>query len=62
MTNSRAQDCAEKIKQAQIAVENADTAYRKGGSLDALNKANRTLADANNYLYECDGGVVHDKR
>jgi hypothetical protein len=59
---SRAQDAAQKIKEAQIAVENADHAYRKGGSLDTLNKANRTLADAHQYLYECDGGVVHDKR
>jgi hypothetical protein len=59
---SRAQDAAQKIKEAQIGVENADAAYRKGGSLDALNAANRTLADVHNYLYECDGGVVHDKR
>jgi hypothetical protein len=59
---SRAQDAAQKIKEARIGVENADAAYRQGGSLDALNAANRTLADANQYLYECDGGVVHDKR
>jgi hypothetical protein len=59
---SRAQDCAEKIKQAQIDVGNADAAYRKGGSLDALNAANRKLAAAHNDLYVADGGTVPDKR
>jgi hypothetical protein len=59
---SRAQDCAEKIKQAQIEVEAADRAYRKGGSLAALNAANAKLADCHNRLYEIDGGVVPDDR
>ena len=59
---SRAQDCAEKIKQAQIDVGNADAAYRKGGSLDALNAANRKLAAAHNDLYVADGGTVPDHR
>jgi hypothetical protein len=59
---SKAQDAAQKIKEAQIGVENADHAYRRGGSLNALNKANRALADAHDALYEADAGVVSDKR
>jgi hypothetical protein len=59
---SRAQDAAEVIKRAQRAVENADKAYRKGGSLTALNKANDKLAAAHNALYEVEGGVVPDDR
>jgi hypothetical protein len=59
---SRAQDAAAAIKQAQIEVENADAAYRRGGSLDAVNRANAKLADCHNRLYEIDGGVVRDKR
>jgi hypothetical protein len=59
---SRAQDAAQQIKMAEIAVENADAAYRKGGSLDALNKANRTLADAHAALYTADSGMCEDRR
>jgi hypothetical protein len=59
---SRAQDCAEKIKQASIAVEKADAAYRKGGSLNDLNRANAKLADCHFRLYEIDGGVIPDRR
>jgi hypothetical protein len=59
---SKAQDCAEVIKRAKQAVENADKAYRKGGSLNALNKANDDLAAATNALYEVEGGVVPDER
>jgi hypothetical protein len=59
---SLARDAAEKIKQATIEVERADAAYRRGGSLDALNKANAKLADAHFTLYECDGGVIPDRR
>jgi hypothetical protein len=51
-----------KIKEARAAVDSADASYRRGGSLNALNNANRKLADAHQYLYECDGGVVHDRR
>ena len=53
-----ARDCATKIKAAQADVAKADLAYRKGGSLDALNKANAALADAHNALYEADGGII----
>jgi hypothetical protein len=59
---SKAQDAAQKIKEAQSGVDSADQAYRRGGSLNALNKANRALADAHNDLYEADAGVVCDKR
>ena len=62
MTNSRAQDCAAQIKQAQGDVAQADAAYRKGGSLDALNRANRKLADAHNDLYTANGGTIPDDR
>jgi hypothetical protein len=51
-----------KIKEARSAVDSADAAYRKGGSLDALNRANARLAESHQYLYECDSGVPHDRR
>ena len=59
---SRAQDCAEKIKQAQADVATADAQYRKGGSLNQLNKANAALACAHDDLYCADAGTVPDKR
>ena len=59
---SRAQDCANAIKQAQAGVARADLNYRKGGSLDALNAANRRLADAHDALHCADGGTVPDDR
>jgi hypothetical protein len=62
MANSLAQDAAAAIKQATLEVENADRSYRRGGSLDALNKANAKLADCHFRLYEVDGGVVRDDR
>lgn len=59
---SRAQDCAERIKTAQADVARADLSYRRGGSLDALNAANRRLADAHQDLYCADGGTIPDDR
>jgi hypothetical protein len=59
---SLAEDAGERIKAATIAVEVADRHYRRGGPLDALNKANAKLADAHFRLYEADGGVVPDDR
>jgi hypothetical protein len=59
---SRAQDCAERIKLAQADVAKADAAYRKGGSLDVLNRANAKLASAHQDLYTADGGVIPDDR
>jgi hypothetical protein len=60
--NSAAQDCAANIKAASADVAKADAAYRKGGSLDALNAANRKLADAHQDLYVADGGTIPDSR
>lgn len=62
MANSRAQDCAAAIKQAQADVEKATWSYRKGGSVDALNAANRKLADAHGDLYVADSGICGDDR
>jgi hypothetical protein len=59
---SQAQDAAAKIKAAQAEVARADRAYRRGGSVDDLNAANRRLAACHNALYEADGGVVPDTR
>lgn len=59
---SEAQDAAHKIKLAQADVANADLAYRRGGSLDALNATNAALARANNDLYVAASGTVPDKR
>jgi hypothetical protein len=59
---SRQQDCAQKIKEARAGVEKATWDYRKGGSLDALNAANRKLADANDDLYIASSGMCRDDR
>ncbi|MEH2547134.1 hypothetical protein V1283_003779 [Bradyrhizobium sp. AZCC 2262] len=53
---SRAQDAAQKIKEAQIEVETATRAYSRGVGVDALNQANRKLADAHNDLYIVNAG------
>jgi hypothetical protein len=62
MANSRGQDCAAAIVAAQKEVERADASYRKGGSLDTLNRANRKLADCHQRLYEIDAGSIPDDR
>jgi hypothetical protein len=62
VTNSRGQDCAATIVAAQKEVERADAAYRKGGSLDTLNRANRKLADCHQRLYEINSGSIPDDR
>jgi hypothetical protein len=59
---SRAQDCAAQIKAAQDEVEKATWDYRRGGSVDAVNKANRKLADAHDALYTADSGMCEDRR
>jgi hypothetical protein len=59
---SLAKDAAQRIKEATIEVEATDAAYRRGGSLAALNKANRALAAANNDLYVAVGGTMPDDR
>ena len=40
---SRAQDAAEKIKEAEIEVKRADAKYRKGAGCEVLTKANSKL-------------------
>jgi hypothetical protein len=59
---SRAQDCAEKIKQAQADVERTTWDYRRTGRVDAMNAANRKLADAHDALYTADSGMCEDRR
>ena len=58
MGNSLQQDIAAQIKEAKADVVKATQAYRKGGSLDAVNKANRKLADATDDLY-CAAAGLH---
>jgi hypothetical protein len=62
MSNSRAEGVAAEIVKRSIAVEKADAAYRRGGSLENLNKANARLADTHFLLYEIDGGVIPYRR
>lgn len=50
------------IEKARQAVERAQNNHSKGGSLDAVNRANRRLADAHFRYRECQGGNVHDDR
>jgi hypothetical protein len=60
---SRAEDCAEKIKQASARAAKAEAEYSKGrGSLTEYNRALRALADAHNDLYVADGGTIPDDR
>lgn len=60
--SSRAQDCAARIKEAQSEVARADLAYRRGGDVNALNRANAKLANATNDLYVADAGTIPDDR
>jgi hypothetical protein len=55
-------ECEDEINRVRRAVADADLAYRKGGSPDRLNQANRRLADAHWRHYEVCGGLVPDKR
>lgn len=43
------------VEEARRAVAKATEAYSKGGSCDAVNKANRRLADAHASARECYG-------
>jgi hypothetical protein len=56
--SSRAAFAAAKIADAQIEVENAHVAYRKGGPVDRVNKANRDLAAAHDELYRINAGIA----
>ncbi len=46
------------IDQAREGVRKAEDAYRKGGGVDQLNKADRALADAHDAYYECTSGIA----
>jgi hypothetical protein len=59
---SRAQDCAERIKEARAEVDKAQRAYSRGGSVGAVNAANARLAAAHNDLYVAASGLVADDR
>ncbi|WP_316216754.1 hypothetical protein [Bradyrhizobium sp. SZCCHNR3003] len=58
---SRAQDAAEKVKQAQAEVERADAAYRKGAGCDVIAKANSKLAAAHAEYQRVVGGRADDR-
>jgi hypothetical protein len=55
-------ECEDEINRARRAVAAEELAYRKGGSPDELNRANRRLADAHWRHYEVCGGLVPEKR
>ena len=62
MFKSKLTDYAIAIEDAREKVAEAAQKYSRGGSLDALNKANRELADAHDRFRECSGGRVPDTR
>jgi hypothetical protein len=53
--------CA-RIEAAKRAVAKAQLAYQRGGSLDAVNKADRELTDATYGMYEYSSGRIPDDR
>ena len=59
---SRVSEACNEIEQAQLAVQSATKAYNRGGSLDAVNRANRRLADAHEAQYAVAAGLVQDDR
>jgi hypothetical protein len=62
MMKTQINDACQAIYDARDQVERADLDYRKGGSPDKLNRANRALADATQDLYDVQSGVVRDTR
>jgi hypothetical protein len=58
----RLEEYAQAIAAAQKRVEDAQLAYRRGGSLDAVNAADRALQAAHDDFYMCAGGRVRDPR
>lgn len=61
--NHRLLNAAAEIQAAETAVETARSAYSKGsGTVAAVNKADRRLADAHCRYREVSGGIVHDRR
>lgn len=57
---NRQVDASSEIEKARAAVEAAQEAYSKGGSLDAVNKAQRREADAWARAREVTGGNQRD--
>ena len=55
-------ECEDEIQAARKAVAEATNAYRKGGSVSAVNNANRRLADAHYEWREICGGLIPDRR
>jgi hypothetical protein len=53
--------CA-RIEAAKAQVAKATLAYQRGGSLDAVNKADRELTDATCGMYEHNSGRIPDDR
>lgn len=56
---TRLEDACQEIEDAQETVAKAQAAYSRGGSCDAVNRANRSLADAHSRYREVSGGRVH---
>ncbi|MCP3382853.1 hypothetical protein NLM31_21025 [Bradyrhizobium sp. CCGUVB4N] len=52
----------DEVHDARAAVDKAQRDYSKGGSANAVNSANRRLADAHDRLREINGGRVRDTR
>jgi hypothetical protein len=50
--------CCAEIDKAREAVRKAEIAHSKGGSVDAVVKANRRLVDAQSDYYDCAGGII----
>jgi hypothetical protein len=59
---TRLEGACEEIENAQEAVAKAQAAFSRGGSCDAVNRANRSLADAHSRYREVSGGRVPDDR
>jgi hypothetical protein len=59
---SRLEQACQEINDAEEAVAKANLAYQRGGSLDAVVKADRRLADAHARNYEVASGRVPDDR
>lgn len=54
--SSEAERIADTIETARANVAEATARYRKGGSAEAVNNANRALADAQDQRYELNSG------
>ncbi|MBR1298551.1 hypothetical protein [Bradyrhizobium sp. AUGA SZCCT0042] len=57
---SREADAYAEIDKAQRAVKSAMQKHSAGGSVDAVNKANKRLADAHNAAWRTSAGLATD--